>query len=232
MEELYSLILDDKLSWEYLIIDVVREQGINPWDIDISKLSKGFMEKVRQMRELNFRFSGKVLLIASILLRMKSNEFVFAGKGEAAEERTPLLENIEVEYKDLDMNVPLPKTRKVTLQELMSALESALVVEKRKERRRQKLKELKQREEFKLRIKEVNITDKIASLFARLKGLVSKLSVKKILFSKLVPSKSREDIVWTFLPLLHLSNRSKVALSQEKVFGDITVELLEGNKNE
>lgn len=232
MEELYSLILDDKLSWEYLIIDVVREQGINPWDIDISKLSKGFMEKVRQMRELNFRFSGKVLLIASILLRMKSNEFVFAEKGEAAEERTPLLENIEIEYKDLDMNVPLPKTRKVTLQELMSALESALVVEKRKERRRQKLKELKQREEFKLRIKEVNITDKIASLFARLKGLVSKLSVKKILFSKLVPSKSREDIVWTFLPLLHLSNRSKVALSQEKVFGDITVELLEGDKNE
>ncbi len=231
MEDIYSLILEDKLSWEYLIIDVVKEEGIDPWNIDISRLSKGYLERVKKMKELNFRLSGKILLIASILLRLKSRELSFSkksGEEEDEEERTPLLESIEVEYDKLDMNVPLPKKRKVTLQELMSALEGALVVKTRKEFKRERFREMKKREEFMLRVKEINIGDKINSLFARLKGL----SIKNIFFSKLIPSQSREDIVWTFLPLLHLSNANKVRLSQEKVFGEINVELVEDEEQQ
>ena len=230
MDKIYSMILEDQLSWEYLIVDVIRDEGINPWDIDISKLSKGYLAKIKEIKELNFRLSGKVLLIASILLRMKSREFVFVvkqAKDELEEERSALLNDIIIDYDKLDMNVPLPKKRKVTLQELMSALESALVVKDRKEAKRTRFKELKKREEFLLKIKEVNIGDKISSLFSKLTSSLSSLNIKKILFSKLIPSKSREDIVWTFLPLLHLSNNQKVKLSQEKVFDDITVELLE-----
>ena len=226
MERIYSLIMDDKLTWEYLIIDVVREEGINPWDIDVSKLSHAYIDRIKKMKELNFRFSGKVLLIAAILLRLKSSEFVFVEK-EEKEEHTPLLDGVEIDYRELELNVPLPKKRKVTLQELMSALDAALVVKKRKELRKNRMKELKKREEFTLKLREVNITDKIASLFTRLKQALSNLSVKKILFSKLIPSKSREDVVWTFLPLLHLSNNNKVKLHQEKVFGDISVELVD-----
>jgi segregation and condensation protein A len=226
MERIYSLIMDDKLTWEYLIIDVVREEGINPWDIDVSKLSRAYIDRVKSMKELNFRLSGKVLLIAAILLRLKSSEFVFVEKKEK-EEHTPLLDGVEIDYQELELNVPLPKKRKVTLQELMSALDAALVVKKRKELRKNRMKELKKREEFTLKLREVNISDKITSLFTRLKQALSNLSVKRIFFSKLIPSKSREDVVWTFLPLLHLSNNDKVRLHQEKVFGDISVELVD-----
>ncbi|MBR9678933.1 MAG: segregation/condensation protein A [Nanoarchaeota archaeon] len=232
MDKIYSLIMDDKLTWEHMIIDVVREEGINPWNINVSKLTSGYISRIREMKNLNFRFSGKVLLIASILLRLKSSEFVFVeDKEEEIIERTALLDGVEIDYSELDINVPLPKTRKVTLQELMSALDAALVVKDRKEHRRQKLKELKKREEFKLKFKDINIGDKISSLFLKIKQSLSQLKIKKILFSKLIPSKSREDIVWTFLPLLHLSNKSKVSLTQEEVFGDISVELLEGDLN-
>jgi segregation and condensation protein A len=226
MDRLYSLIMDDKLSWEYLIIDVVREEGINPWDIDVSRLSRAYIDRVKKMKELNFRLSGKVLLIAAILLRLKSKEFVFA-EADDKEEHTPLLDEVEIDYGELDINVPLPKKRKVTLQELMTALDAAMVVKKRKENRKKMMRDLKKREEFNLKIKEINISDKIASLLSRLKQALSNISVKKVFFSKLIPSKSREDIVWTFVPLLHLSNNNKVRLRQEKTFGDISVELIE-----
>jgi segregation and condensation protein A len=232
MDKIYSLIMDDKLTWEHMIVDVVRDEGINPWSIDISKLASGYISRIKDLKDLNFRFSGKVLLIAAILLRLKSKEFVFVeDEEEESVGRTELLDGVEIDYSELNINVPLPKTRKVTLQELISALDAALVVKNRKEHNRQRLKELKKREEFKLKFKDINISDKITSLFSKIKQSLSQLKVKKILFSKLIPSKSREDIVWTFLPLLHLSNKSKVSLTQEKVFGDINVELLEGDLN-
>ena len=47
----------------------------------------------------------------------------------------------------------------------------------------------------------------------------------KLTFTKLIPSNSREDKVYTFIPLLHLTNQRRIDLEQEKHFGEIEVYL-------
>lgn len=46
---------------------------------------------------------------------------------------------------------------------------------------------------------------------------------KKVTFTTLSPSESKEDKVYTFVPLLHLSNQRKVDLYQAEHFGEIEV---------
>ena len=49
---------------------------------------------------------------------------------------------------------------------------------------------------------------------------------KRLTFNHLIPSESKEDKVYTFIPLLHLTNQRKINLHQQKHFEDIEVELL------
>ena len=44
-------------------------------------------------------------------------------------------------------------------------------------------------------------------------------------FSQLVPSGTKEDKIYTFIPLLHLSNQRKIDLSQKEHFGEIEIML-------
>ena len=49
--------------------------------------------------------------------------------------------------------------------------------------------------------------------------------VQSLSFSTLVPSKTKEDKIYTFVPLLHLSNHRKIDLVQNKHFGEINIKL-------
>ncbi|MFH2028457.1 MAG: segregation/condensation protein A, partial [Nanoarchaeota archaeon] len=44
-------------------------------------------------------------------------------------------------------------------------------------------------------------------------------------FSQLIPDDTREGRVYTFIPLLHLTNQRKVDLEQYQHFGDIEIML-------
>ena len=45
----------------------------------------------------------------------------------------------------------------------------------------------------------------------------------KLTFAKLLPSESKEDKVYTFIPLLHLAQQHKIELVQDSPFGEIKV---------
>ena len=47
--------------------------------------------------------------------------------------------------------------------------------------------------------------------------------------NKSVVGARKSDIVWTFLPLIHLSSKHKIKLEQEKEFGEIYVKRESGN---
>jgi chromatin segregation and condensation protein Rec8/ScpA/Scc1 (kleisin family) len=70
--------------------------------------------------------------------------------------------------------------------------------------------------------KKLDITSAMRSLYAKLLGIFSQ-GMKKLTFSSLVPSKIKEDKVYTFIPLLHLANESKVELGQKEHFGEIDI---------
>ena len=232
-ERIFNIIFSksDEITWQTIIYELVKNEQMDPWDIDVSILTQKYIEMLRSLKDHDFRVSGKVLLAAAILLKIKSNKLV----GDELTELDKLLVGVEEEVSELDFEehseierlteiptliprTPQPRKRKVSIFDLVDALERALEVKKR--RLLQSIPPLnveapKKRKDVTEVIRE--IYGKIKSFFFRSKGILT--------FSKLLPSESREDKVHTFIPLLHLAQQNKIELEQETSFGEIHVML-------
>ena len=66
-EILQMLLKEEEISWKTILYDLVRNEQMDPWDINVSLLTKKYIEVIKTMQEHDFRISGKVLLAAAIL---------------------------------------------------------------------------------------------------------------------------------------------------------------------
>ena len=234
-EQIQGLLFGEKLSWQAIIYDLINTEQLDPWDIDICLLANKFLDRVRLLEEANFFVSSKVLLATSLLLRIKSeillnhylpslDDILFGKK----EEKRYIQERIELddEIPDLVPRTPLPRARKVSLQELMAALGKAIKTENRRIRRviidKQRLMETG----AVLPRRSIDLRSQINSLFNRLKALFFKEKAEKIAFSSF-SGESAEDKLAHFVPLLHLDYQHKVLAEQENAFEEIWVWLKE-----
>ncbi|MDD5182355.1 MAG: segregation/condensation protein A [Candidatus Nanoarchaeia archaeon] len=223
-DKLYNLMISKELTVEILIRDIVQSEGLDPWNIDVGALARKYLDAIHSMQQRDIKISGQFLLAASILLKMKSDYLLPVEEEE-------VMKNVSEEFLEdiakyeLESHVPQPKQRKVTLDELLSSLKQAIVVSDRREVR------TKERDDVKMpiKIRKVDIGKKIVSLYERIVEFFSKLKIFEIKFSQLVPSKHRWDIIWTFIPLIHLANKDKIRLRQEEEFGEIYVTRGEGD---
>ena len=74
--DIMQLITKD-YSWEQVLYNIIAWEGLDPWDLDISKLSEAFMGHVEGLEELDFKIPAKYVIIAAVLLRMKSEHLHF-----------------------------------------------------------------------------------------------------------------------------------------------------------
>ena len=76
-DKILELLLErDEITWQSIILDLVKTQEVDPWDIDISLLSQKYLEIVRKLKEANLFVSGKVLLASALLLKIKSERLL------------------------------------------------------------------------------------------------------------------------------------------------------------
>ncbi|MBW3018876.1 segregation/condensation protein A [Candidatus Woesearchaeota archaeon] len=234
-DRIFSLLVEEnEISWKSIIFDLIRSHEMDPWDVDVSLLSNKYIEHLNKLQQQDLKVSGKVLLAAAILLRIKSNKLleddlsefdrlISSDVGEdefydelerdlAKGEQMALAEDFE-----LNPRLPQARRRKVSVYDLVKALEKAL--------------EVKQRRIFdyappsvQMPVKKFDVTAAISSLLSRMKNLVLR---GPLTFRKLLKSDSKEDKVFTFIPLLHLSNQGKIDLDQKENFGEIEIRLLE-----
>ncbi len=204
-------------DWQEALESIVVEEGLNPEDIDIIKLADSFTDYMQKLKTFDFRIPARFILIAAILLRMKC-ELLLEEEEEKARIEAVQLPNINLENIP-ELTAPLLRkpTRKVTLDELIKALDKAFEFKERKEgtklRMRQAVENLIEPEEdIELRI--TRIYDKIV-----------KHNIIK--FSDLVHPWKRKEIVKIFVPLLHLEQRGKVVCEQEEFFKEITIRVVE-----
>lgn len=223
-EDLYEVIVSDELTWEGLIRDIVREEQMDPWDINISKLANRFAEEIHSHRNIDLKVSGKFILTASILLKMKSDLLLIDDEEELEEgvSLAWLFKNIDYggSPEELTPRIPMKKKRRVTLDELIGALNKALEVRDRRVKRRREKEESRA---VPLKLDRVDLSKKISEVYNTITNFFSKLKKREIKFTELLPSEERFDVIWTFMPLLHLCNRGKILLNQEKCFGEILV---------
>ena len=228
-EKIFEILFDkDEITWQSILYELVKTNQMDPWDVDITLLTHEYIKMLKNLKELDFRISGKVVLAAAILLRIKSKRLV----GEDLMELDRLFAQSEESDEIVDLfdepvkgrepgtftlipRTPQPRKRKVSIYDLMNALEKALEVKRRRVERTIPTLHLDIPE------RKRDITLIIHDLYLRIKNLFQH---KKILtFSNLIPSDSKEDKVYTFIPLLHLSHQRKLDLKQDMPFGEIEI---------
>ena len=76
-DEIFNILFNsDEITWQSMIYDLVSSEQMDPWDVDVSLLAQKFLEKLKALKEMDLKISGKVLLAAAILLRVKSYRFM------------------------------------------------------------------------------------------------------------------------------------------------------------
>lgn len=238
-EQIHGLLFGQQLSWQSIILDLINTEQLDPWDIDLTLLSQKYLERIHELEEANLFVSSKVLFAAALLLRMKSeillNEYIpsldsiLFGKKE---EKKYVQERIELEedVPGLIQRTPLPRFRKVTLEELMSALGKAITTENRRIKKVITAKQQEIETAISIPKARINLKDRITEVYSKLKHLLVGKE-EKVPFSQLA-GKSGEEKVSTFVPLLHLDNQHKVFLEQEKHFEEIYVWMKEHYEKE
>ncbi|MDI6825769.1 MAG: segregation/condensation protein A [Candidatus Aenigmarchaeota archaeon] len=225
-ENLLEMIIKEE-SWEELIYNIVSYEGIDPWDVDIVKLTDSFIKYIEGLKFLDFRIPAKVVLVAAILLKLKS-DVLSPIKGEEMEylpEETLTadeFEQIREELSRLTLKPPIEihVKRKVILDELVDALKKAMRVEEKKGKIRKRLGK-RLRSEIG---EEIDIEIRIKDLMFEIDRLLAKLKSDKVEFSKIVEKWERDEIVKQFMPLLYLSCRGRVNTEQEEFFKEIWIQ--------
>jgi chromatin segregation and condensation protein Rec8/ScpA/Scc1 (kleisin family) len=211
-------------TWRELLISLVESNQIDPWDIDIAKLVEGYMSVIKSMKLMDLRMPANFALAASILLKMKSDRFqIFAAKEEEPE---PVIETgqrrLPVDVPGLVSRARMQPQRKVTLDELMEALDEAMKIEKRS------VKEREPPEQFHLELPKEDIDQKMERTF----DLVAKNADKEgiVLFGSLARlyGNTQEMLFDFFIPILFLVSKGRLGILQEEFFGDIFIKVLGG----
>ncbi len=248
-EQIFQILFEsDELTWKQIIFGLIEAEEMDPWDIDITLISQKFLEMLKTLKQMDFRISGKIVLASAILLKMKSKKlmeeeiaaldqlinsadepvdmgffdefpaesiFVFDEHGKVKREKPRLVPR-----------TPQPRKRKVSVYDLVEALEKALEIDARRVKTAPKLiKEAKAPRDH------VDMSALLREVYDRVNGHYKADSAPKLTFDDLIPSEEREDKVLTFIPLLHLDFQRKVDVKQKQHFGTIHVHLLQANAN-
>ncbi len=231
-EQIHDLLFNRDLGWQEIIYDLINTEQLNPWDIDIIILTEKYIIKIEQLEEDDFFVSSKVLLAASLLLRIKSeillNDYIKSiddilfGKKEDKKYQLKRIE-LDEQIPELVPRSPMPRFKKVTLKELMEALNKAISTENRRIKKEIINRNALRETGISLPKKKFNIKNKIQEIYSNLRGHFNKnQDEKKVSFSDFI-GKEREEQIISFGSLLHLENQQKVWMHQEDHFDEIYI---------
>ncbi len=245
-DRIFNLLVNqDEITWKDIIYDLIKTEQMDPWDVDMGKLTRKYLDVVHKLKTFDFKISGKVLLAAALLLNIKSKRLVeedinyldqlIAQKDAMSEEefyedlqgatfRDPS-EITDAEKMQLIPRTPQPRQRKVSIYDLVNALEKALEVKKRRI-----MRSIPEGEMI-LPEKKRDISVMIKHIYKMILEKMLSAGSARLPFNTLLTSEStREDKIHTFIPLLHLRTEQKIDLHQAEHFGDIHIQLIDPAK--
>ena len=199
-------------DFQTVLKEIIIEEGLDPWNIDIVKLSDSLLKYLSQLEEINFRIPARFILVASILLRLKSETLVSKEEEDFENKETIDIEGLDILEPPVE-RIPL---RNITFEELTKALEK--VIEKEEKKRMTRLNKEKKIEELR-KVVEIEIEDYIEKVFKEL------IKITKTTFYELTKNKENLEVARYFIALLHLANQQKIKIHQENLFDDFHIEL-------
>jgi segregation and condensation protein A len=232
----------------YLAFDLVLNQNMNPWDIDLVGFSSMYLKRAKK-EKIDLMTAGRIIYMAWKVLRMQSDHLVvnMETKEEVIEQgfdwediptATWLANDDDYSYTNLLMKMPespleeplrRDSTRKVTLIELLSAFD-----EVRKESEQyQLLDQLRQEERIQLEQKarkamkgsahEDHLEEDVATVWER----ICQFPTKSMNFTELCQVDSAEERIKTFISILFLAYEKKIIVHQQKFpYGEIYIKTI------
>jgi len=235
--QIFDVIANKNYDWYDIIYELIYSEQLDPWDVDIVLLTRRYFERIAELEEADFYISSKVLLAAALLLRIKSefllnkhiktiDEILFEKKEDPKESFTKI--DLEEELPILIPKTPLPRLRRVSLEELMNALNKAINTEVRRIKKEINIKRvgILSKVDFP-KVERVSLNERIRNIYAKILTFLKKSSENDSNRISYFDSfgKERKSKLDSFLPILYLSNTRKIWLEQENHLGDIWIYL-------
>lgn len=232
-----------------ILVSLAKSGKVDPWNIDIVDITDKYLAQLFQMKSQNLRLTGRTLLFAAVLLKLKSNvlenisvnEFE-SSTGEPEFDDYELNDDFEADYsQDYATNnvisidevlqrrtsVRLNRNRVVTLKDLIRQLEFYEMIDKK-----QSLKNAHERAKRRVRSYANLSPDDIINLAhdEYIEDTVQKLKENlEQIFRKETKIELNEltllgmDKVSAYIALLFLSAESDYELVQEEFYSDLYV---------
>lgn len=228
-QQLNLVELAGKTEWKQMLVDIVQNEKLDPWNIDITVITSEYLSQIKKLKKLNLRMSANVVLAASILLRFKSDSWILKRNGEQEEQMPMFIPDSlyqEPEFPQLEPALRAT-TRKVTLDELIYAIEDIITKEKKKAEKRNYISSIRDLPQSLINIMASNPEDFeiiLKEVYEKIKTSTDKDNLT--LFSNLLTDKTRDDVIKNLIPVLHLATKQKITVWQEEFFGEIFINLL------
>jgi segregation and condensation protein A len=229
--DLLSIVVQP--TWREFLTDLVAREKMNPWDVDVCAVADAYLARLRSLQAMDLRVPANVILACSILLRMKANTLLVEDELEDAQSgESPQL--IEEEIPVLVLRPDRPRSRRVTLAELLNAVEDVMRAGKRFTPLPPGLQQI-----LELEAPVENMGDKMANVLNRAQQL--KDAEGLLLFSALVqaaraelngraPERYADSVISHLLPVLHLAQEQKLLVWQDEFFGEIFLRLIDAEE--
>ena len=243
-ERIYDIATDkESVDWRNLLYQLIHNEGLDPWNVDLSVLTKKYLEALKEIKEVDFDLSGKFLTIAVFLLKMKAERLIDTDI-RGIEQSIAAVENADSFDQELDMledfdgqldeipkkkeynlkiRNPIARKRKVNIFDLIRSLEKTI---EQSNKRRSNFLQRKEAGKYEGPMYEKKPKD-LKSLIAELYEMIlAEIESKKghVAFSHFTnETDSKMEILEKFIPLLHLHNQEKVTVKQKNHFDEIEI---------
>lgn len=219
-----------------IAFELVIQQHLNPWDIDLVNFSTMYLKRAKQ-EKIDLITAGRIIYMAWKVLKLQSNDLVVSmesqkekyepfGWGDIPTEMW-LTKDDAYSYTNLVMNMPESPLeepirrnakRKVTLIELLNAFDQA-----RKESEEYQILELQRQEErdrldilARSRMKGTAIEDHLEEDVETIWRRIKDLSKKTMTLTEICEKDSREEVIKVLISILFLAYDNKILVYQKE----------------
>lgn len=247
-ERIYSVATDkNEINWKSFLYELIHREGLDPWELDLTILTKKYLEAVKGIDKLDFDISGKFLTIAVFLLKTKAENYIdhdlrgidqrieaIQHEGEDFGEDLEALEGFDDHLEELNkkkkedyaikVRNPIARKRKVNIFDLIKALDKTF--EQSNKRKANFFARSQGDGKYEGPVYEKKPKDLKQIIEELYEVITEEFTDKKghVLFSHLTQDVDhKQGILEKFIPLLHLHNQTRVELQQDDHFGEIRI---------
>ena len=236
----YSIKINEFEGPLDLLLHLIKQSNIDIYDIEISEITKQYLDYINKMEELNINVASSYIVMAAELMEIKSKSLLPKKEDEEENEDEEVISkenliNKLIEYKKYKEMTPSFKELETNRQniyikspeKLNNYLDEKIINEGDTSVNDlvDAFKKFLERKNLEKPIT-TKITNKEYSVKERKHNIKNILrEKKKVLFTELFEENNTSFIIVTFLSILEMTKEKEVVIKQDTNFSNITIEL-------